>query len=79
MASIDSATANHASVDIEKRSGTSDHGTLFEEKEGDKIPQDTPLKKLLIMIILCSAQFFDVFNSVSAVIALPQVCLLSPS
>ena len=41
------------------------------ERQGD--PQQSRLRKMLILAVLCSAQFFDIFSSVEAVIALPEV------
>lgn len=31
------------------------------------------LRKTILLCILCSAQFFDIFNAVSVIIALPDV------
>jgi len=36
-----------------------------------------PGRKILVLVFLCSAQFFDIFNAVSTIIALPQVSLFN--
>lgn len=41
--------------------------------ESRQASQQTRLRKMLIIGILCSAQFFDIFSSVESVIALPEV------
>ena len=41
------------------------------ESQGE--PQQSRLRKAFIIAILCSAQIFDIFSSVEAVIALPEV------
>lgn len=41
--------------------------------ESQQTPQQSHLRKMFILAILCSAQFFDIFSSVEAVIALPEV------
>ncbi|TFK33520.1 major facilitator superfamily domain-containing protein [Crucibulum laeve] len=33
----------------------------------------TPLRKILILSILCAAQFFDIFNAVASIVSLPQI------
>ena len=43
--------------------------------ESRQASQQTRLRKMLIIGILCSAQFFDIFSSVESVIALPEVML----
>lgn len=40
-----------------------------------KLESLSRLQKITIIAILCSAQFFDIFNSSSAIIALPQASL----
>ncbi|KIJ40339.1 hypothetical protein M422DRAFT_173980 [Sphaerobolus stellatus SS14] len=43
-------------------------------RNADNSPQPLgTIRKMAILIVLCSAQFFDIFNAVSTIIALPQI------
>lgn len=51
----------------------------YVEKDGDKPGSQLPrllkgFQKAVMLFFLCSAQFFDIFNAVSTIIALPKVC-----
>lgn len=62
------ATSGTVSPDLEKSTS----------KEGEDAPQApvvelSAIRKYAILLILCFAQFFDIYNSVAAIIAAPTV------
>lgn len=53
--------------DIEKTDG------VVVNAESSTFPPLSNARKAILLCILCSAQFFDIFNAVSVIIALPDV------
>ncbi|KIJ40340.1 hypothetical protein M422DRAFT_60599 [Sphaerobolus stellatus SS14] len=83
MAESPTPTPSHSSLSPTLAAQT--NPTITNEKERSKDTEATAtwnaeeprslttFQKITILTILCSAQFFDLFNGVSAIIALPQI------
>lgn len=52
-----------------------DHIDKEKAENSDAVNPDTisPFRKTLILVILCTAQLFDIFNACAAIVSLPQV------